>query len=295
MNKNNILNNVDDIETDFSLIGNNPGNLACAKASIVYLPGFGCDFYEHSNFKDLLVSYDYYAINLPAHGLSNWSNAEDLTLKGFADIVVSFIEKRQLEKVILIGHFSSAAVAAIVNGLIPDTIIGNIFISPIDSSFQKDADEVRDILVPRIPEALDQLQRLKVFNWDIKSLNNIQWKEFSKLKLAHFNKNAEPLNIILDYLLDPQLKLSIENVYANITIPTLLLFGDSDGLLRTKQVIDNVSKLIKGSKVAIIPMAGHEPALDNPMNYYNNVITFIDSVVENYNNENETYKKEVNL
>lgn len=279
------INNISDIEIDYSIIGKNPGTLCYSKASIIFLPGFGCDFKNHQVFKELLISYDYYAINFPAHGNSPWYNADNLTLKSMADLVIEFINERQLEKVILIGHSSSAAIVALINGLIPDTILANVLVSPIDSSFQTDAAEVRDILIPRIPEAVVQLQRLKVFNYDMKSLNNKYWDDKNKEALAFYNKNHEPLNIIFDYLTNEDLKRSIESIYSNIKIPTLAVFGDSDGMLRTPLVSSNMKRLIDNLEVAVIPMAGHEPYYDNPKNYYSNVVNFIDKVVFNYDNK----------
>lgn len=272
--------NFNDIETDISLIGYGPNKLYTPKASIVYLPGFGCDFQNHEAFKDLLTSYDYYALNFPAHGASKWKSTNELTISHFANLVVQFIEKRDLTSVVLIGHSSSAAVAALANTLIPERIIANILISPIENSFQLDADEIVDIIIPRLPSQFEQLQRLKVFNYDMKSENSPAWKKYANAKLAYFNENAEALSIILGYLLSPELKQSIENLYTTISAPTLLVYGDSDGLIRLNEAANKMQTLIPHASAILIPTAGHEPALDNPSNYFTNIISFIDAVVE---------------
>lgn len=269
------------IETDISLVGTRPNKLYTAKSSIIYLPGFGCDFTNHKDFKDLLVSYDYYAINFPAHGNSVWKNASDLTINHFANIVVDFIKNRSLSSVILIGHSSSAAVAALVANLLPEIVIANILISPIETTFQNDAQQVVDIIIPRLPENFTQLQRLKIYDYDNKAIANKFWDEYKTNKLAYFNKNAEPLSLILGYLLSPELKQSIEKLYSSINTPTLVVIGEADGLIRINDVANKMQKLIPHARFCIVPLAGHEPFLENPNYYYTNLIAFVDEVIAN--------------
>ena len=273
------------IETDMSLIGSRPGQLLHSKASIIYLPGFGCDFRNHESFKNLLTSYDYYAINFPAHGKSIWKDANELTLTHFTNIVVQFINERKLDKVILIGHGSSAAVAANVSKILPNIIKGIVYVSPIETLFQKDAGQVEDILIPRLKESLEQLNRLKVFNYDLKANNSQAWVVENQNKLAYYEKNHDALSIMLGYLLSDQLKASIEKVYQTVTVPQLVVFGNEDGLLRVADIMPKVPSLFKDAEVAIIPIAGHEPAFDNPNNYFSNVIDFIDRTI--FNDENK--------
>lgn len=272
--------NFRNIETDISLTRGEPNKLFTPKASIIYLPGFGCDFKNHQSFRDLLVSYDYYALNFPAHGASKWNSVNELTISYFANLVIKFIEKNELDSVVLIGHSSSAAVAALVNSLIPEKIIANVLIAPIENSFQMDADEILDIIIPRLPSQFEQLQRLKVFNYDMKIENDLMLKKYAIEKLAYFNENAEALSIILGYLLSPELKESIENLYTTISAPTLIVYGDSDGLVRINEAANKMLQLIPYASIALIPTAGHEPALDNPSNYFTNIITFVDSVID---------------
>lgn len=269
------------IETDISLVGVRPNKLYKAKSSIIYLPGFGCDFANHKVFKDLLISYDYYAINFPAHGNSAWKNTSDLTINNFANIVVEFIKNRSLTSVILIGHSSSAAVAALVTNLLPEIIKANILISPIETTFQNDAQQVADIIIPRLPENFTQLQRLKIYDYDNRAAGNKFWEEYQTKKLAYFNKNAEPLSLILGYLLSPELKQSIESLYSTIKTPTLIVIGEADGLIRINNVANKMRSLIPNSRFCIVPLAGHEPFLENPNYYYTNLITFIDEVIAN--------------
>ena len=49
-----------------------------------------------------------------------------------------------------------------------------------------------------------------------------------------------------------------------------------------------VPVLFKDADVSIIPISGHEPAFDNPNNYFSNVINFIDKVIFEDDNQGDT-------
>lgn len=274
-----------EIETDASLIGSRPGQLLQSKASIIYLPGFGCDFDAHKEFANMLTSYDYYAINFPAHGNSGYKNVNELTLTHFTNIVLQFISDRDLKDVIIIGHGSSAAVASNVSQILSNIVRAVILVSPLETLFQEDAGKVEDVMIPRLIENLEQLNNLKVFNYHLKSLNSDFWKNYNNKKLTYFNKNYLPLSIILNYLLSPELKQSIELNYKNIQVPCLLVFGDSDGMIRLPEVLSKAQTMVDNAKVCVIPISGHEPFFDNPKNYFSNVVSFIDEVMFNFENK----------
>ncbi len=63
-------NDIDHIETDYRFIGEILRNNNHSKANILFIPGIGCEFADHNKFRNLLVAYNYYSINLPAHGHS---------------------------------------------------------------------------------------------------------------------------------------------------------------------------------------------------------------------------------
>lgn len=282
---------VNDLDIEYSIVNRKNGAYD-VKAPIIFLPGFGTDSTNHQNFAKLLSRYDYFAINGPAQGNSPWFNVKDLTLQKYADLVKEFILRNDLERIILIGHGSSCAVVSLLNSMVNDRILANVLVSPIDNSFQNDAEQVKDVLIPRIPENIVQLFRLTIFNYDIKALNSIAWKDYENYRLSYFIKNYDALSLQLDTLLSDSIKKSIETLYSSINKPTLLIFGDSDGLLRVNDVANNIHNLINNSQVSIIPLAGNEPYLDNINNYYSNVITFIDYIYEQY--EKQLFLKEMN-
>lgn len=277
------INDIDHIETDYRFVGETLRNNNHSKANILFIPGIGCEFADHYRFKDLLISYNYYAINLPAHGHSLIESYEKLSLNHLTNYVLDYIEHKKLDSLVLIGHGTSCAIVAQLNQIIPEKIIANVLVSPIDSTFIDDARVVRDILVPRIDEQIDQWLRLSLSNWDKKS-HGTNWIKYKEYKLNLFNTYYKAINIMYDYFLEPVVKESIESLYYSLQIPTMVVYGQDDGLLRVNESMDNVKNLIKDVAVATIPLAGNMPFLENPNNYYSNVISFIDYTVDNYLN-----------
>lgn len=274
---------INHIETDFRFVGDLLRNNNKSKANILFIPGIGCEYADHARFKDLLVSYNYYAINLPAHGQSLIESYEKLSLQDLTNYVLQFIAEKKLDTLVIIAHGTSCAILAQLNQLIPDKIVANILVSPIDTTFIADAREVRDILVPRIDEQIDQYLRLILNDWDSKSFTNSKWISYKNYKLKLFNKFYKAMNIMYDYFLDSSIENSLESLYSDMIIPTMVVYGQDDGLLRVEQSIENFKHLIPNVSLATIPLAGNMPFLENPNNYYSNVISFIDYIVDNYN------------
>ncbi len=274
-------NDIDHIETDYRFVGETLRNHNNAKANILFIPGIGCEFADHNRFRDLLVSYNYYAINLPAHGHSLIESYEKLSLQHLTNYVIDFINEKKLDSLVLIGHGTSCAIVAQLNQIIPNKIISNVLVSPIDTTFIDDARVIRDILVPRIDEQIDQLMRLSMSDWNSKS-HNINWINYKKYKLSIYDTYHKAINIMYDYFLEPVIKESIETLYYNLEIPTMVVYGQDDGLLRVEESMDNMKQLIQNVAIATIPLSGNMPFLENPNNYYNNVISFIDYNVDNY-------------
>ena len=90
------------------------------------------------------------------------------------------------------------------------------------------------------------------------------------------------MNVMYDYFLDESFKASLESLYMGIDIPTMVVYGQDDGLLRVDESIANMQSLIPNVALATIPLAGYLPFVENPHNYYGNVLSFMDYYVEQY-------------
>jgi len=244
------------------------------KGPIFYLPDFGEDYHQHNNFAEKCLSYDYFTLNYPGIGGSPWYNPNQLTIVHYANIVANFITRRELKDVVLMGHGMGAAVGALVNELIPEVIGCNIFISPIDNSFIKDANQIHQIVIPGSDENFAQLQRLKINDYD-KIAKTPNGKIASRLGLSKYIKSHDALDLTLSFLSNNEIINLFENAYHAITKPTLLIFGDSDGLLKVNDVKTNLTNKIAGAESCIIPLAGHSPNVENVFNYTHKINMFL--------------------
>ncbi len=244
------------------------------KGTIFYLPDFGEDFHQHNNFAEGCLSYDYFTLNYPGIGGSPWYNPNQLTIVHYANIVANFIMRRSLSDVILMGHGMGAAVAALVNQLIPEQIGCNIFISPIDHTFIIDANQINQIIIPGSLENYHQLQRLKINDYD-KDAKTHRGLANANFDLANYAEWHDALDLILSFLSNDEIINLFESSYSSITKPTLLIFGDSDGLLKVKDVKTNLTSKIRGAESCVIPLAGHSPNIENVYNYTHKINMFL--------------------
>ncbi len=270
------------IETDYKFMGEALKDDNHSKTNILFIPGIGCEYEDHRKFKDLLVSYNYYALNLPGHGRSKIPSYEQLSLQDLTNYVLDFIEARNLDSLVLIAHGTSCAIAGQLCQIIPQKIICNILVSPLDNTFVNDARQVRDILVPKTDEEIDQLYRMAFCQWDEKKHNNPAWRYYKKYKLREYTIFNKAMNVMYDYFLDENFKESLESLYMGIAMPTMIVYGQDDGLLRVNESIQNMQSLIPDVALATIPLAGYMPFVENPHNYYSNVLSFMDYYVDKY-------------
>ena len=63
----------------------------------------------------------------------------------------------------------------------------------------------------------------------------------------------------------------------NITIPTLLIWGNNDKIVPIK-IAQEIKMLVKNSDLKIIDKAGHNSFLDNPNLFYSYVKKFVETV-----------------
>ncbi|MDE7433883.1 MAG: alpha/beta fold hydrolase [Mycoplasmoidaceae bacterium] len=105
--------------------------------TILFVHGYAVDYSYFVADKELAKNFDYYAVNLPVHGtkkadLTKKQMKEQIKLEEFAKHVCKFVEEKQLNDFILIGHSMGGAVVSLVANMIPEKIKKLILISPMN-------------------------------------------------------------------------------------------------------------------------------------------------------------------
>jgi pimeloyl-ACP methyl ester carboxylesterase len=88
---------------------------------------------------------------------------------------------------------------------------------------------------------------------------------------------AGPLNLLLSAL--DILRDDVSEAIAHIRTPTLLIWGRNDKLVPVA-VGETVQRLIPGSRLAVLPRAGHVPMWDRPAEFNRLVVEFLSEGAE---------------
>jgi triacylglycerol lipase len=105
---------------------------------LLFVHGYCVDYRYMVADTKLAKHFNYYAINLPAHGDNVENTFINLTLETFADYVISYIEYRKskgnFKKLILMGHSMGGGIVSIVASKRPDLITHLILICPYNAA-----------------------------------------------------------------------------------------------------------------------------------------------------------------
>lgn len=238
---------------------------------IIALHGFGMTSYSWRHLTAALSPKNQlFVFDLRGHGLSAKSDGSDYSLEGQARTVVRFIRSVPLKDVVLIGHSIGGAIALLSaimtvedRGLIRALIL-------IDSV----------ALPQRIPLFVEIL-RFPIVNMLLLRLIPSTWLVKFVLRRAYYNKSKITNDQIDNYasnlstsagiralinmarqLVPPDITRLAEQ-FAEITIPTLLLWGQNDKIVLPAVGIA-INALLSRSALTILDRCGHVPQEEVP-------------------------------
>lgn len=244
-----------------------------SKGTIFFVHGYAVNSNYHNYFSDLLEDYDYYAIELPGHGITPLLNKKQLKPYEYAKLVANLIKKINKKDILLIGHSMGGGICSMVSQMIPSYIKKMILVTPMNShgttnvlnflfKFQpKNIDEIDhfyDILMYDYPN-----NKHKVSEQEIKQVIHMQnkyRKNFNKLK---WNMASVP-NLV--HLLKAE---------KNIPVPFMLILGKHDDCINWKSTLKNFHKKNSNFKEFIFENAGHIPFLESTNEYFKIIMDFL--------------------
>jgi pimeloyl-ACP methyl ester carboxylesterase len=226
------------------------------KKALIFLHGWrsnGLIWKEitHQLSQDHLI----YALDMPGFGESA-TPKKPFTVQDYANIVAEFIAKKDLKKVILIGHSFGGRVAIKLSATKPKII-------------------EKVVLVGSAGIILNKKTAQKAIARMIKPLFKPKFMQPVRKKIYE-KMGAE------DYVATPELKETYLNLinedltphFANINQPTLLVWGDNDqdAPLTIGKIMN---EQIKNSKLVVFEDAGHFSFLDEPAKFYQELNQFL--------------------
>ncbi|NNH28494.1 alpha/beta hydrolase [Rhizobium sp. SEMIA 4085] len=206
-------------------------------------------------------------VDRPGHGYSERGGPENAFPSGQADAIAKLMEKRGIEKAIIVGHSFGGAIAAAFGVHHPQKTAGLLFLAPATHPWPGGIDWYYHIAtVPLIgwlfsrvvvvPLGLWRLEQvtLNVFRPNPRPADYISKTGPSLvLRPKTFHANATDFIRLLEYL------KAQSPFYSRITAPTVIITGDSDGIVWEHLHSQGLARDIAGSKLLKIKGVGHKP------------------------------------
>lgn len=229
--------------------------------TILFVHGYAVDYSYFVADKELAKNYDYYALNLPAHGniKANFTKKdmkEKLNFDYIANHVCEFVKEKNLNDFILIGHSMGGGIVSLVSNLIPDKIRKLILVSPMNFA-----------AIYKGPTALklcvaDMKKKIKVCKYLYKDVSlhsgSKEWMAMNEFQVNNTKNNLKEMKYLLHKVMSSlSTLLKVNKAQKNISVPTLLCLGKYDGVIPYKQTKKRLTKNIKDLKLVTFENSGH--------------------------------------
>jgi pimeloyl-ACP methyl ester carboxylesterase len=206
-------------------------------------------------------------VDRPGHGYSERGGPENAVPSGQADAIARLMEKRGIDRTIIVGHSFGGAIAAAFALRHPEKTLGVLFLAPathpwpggVDWYYTLAAMPVIGWLFTRLlvlPIGLRRLERgtLGVFRPNARPADYIE-KTGPALVLrpGAFRNNAIDVAGLFAYV------VSAAPRYREIAAPVVIITGDSDDVVLEELHSRGLARDIPGAELITIRNLGHKP------------------------------------
>lgn len=238
------------------------------KGHIVLIHGFASDYRKRLFISNSLEEYNFYFINLPNHG--NSLSEQEITVDKYINILISYIESLNVDRVILYGHSMGGGLVLILQSILKDKIEKVILESPINISALKKTESIVSFLENK-NNVIKNISNFLINKNKLKELNPVLLDNMKTLN--NLTNNPDILNIWKE----DQIKIWDEKISESIKdnkIPTIVFLGKKDLIIPYKESCELFSKN-SSYKIISLDNCGHFPALEKPFTLIKEIISFL--------------------
>ncbi len=206
-------------------------------------------------------------VDRPGHGYSERGGPENALPSGQADAIAKLMEKRSIEKAVIIGHSFGGAIAAAFGVRHPEKTAGLLFLAPASHPWPGGIDWYYHVATTPVigwlfnhavvvPLGLRRLERgtLNVFRPNPRPLDYVAKTGPSLvLRPRAFYNNATDFKLLHKYL------TANAPHYSEISAPTVIITGDKDEIVWEHLHSRGLARDIRGSELIMVRGVGHKP------------------------------------
>ncbi|VEU76841.1 esterase/lipase [Mycoplasmopsis columbina] len=229
--------------------------------NLLYIHGFSSDYKHFYPCYEEFSDFNWYGLNMPAHGESEARN-DVMNQLIFRDILIAFINEKQLDNLYIVGHSMGGALAMMLVPFLQEKISKIALVGPQNRSSLSRLEEFKDCFYIWNAEDYKKLVNLCYFDPQ-KIVSN---KELMIKVDNYLKNNKEKLKLIYklgDNL--PELKNmdQIDRGLLEFKKPLALIYGEADGIIDLNNIAKYYRSLKNDTKVYKIEKSGHSIWIEN--------------------------------
>lgn len=251
------------------------------KGTIFFIHGYAVNSDYHYNFINRLKDYDYYAVELPGHGITPLKSKLDLYPHKFAKMIAKLICELKLDNIYLIGHSMGGGIAMMVEQLIPHKIQKAVIVTPMNTHGTISIKDVNGFLHKFQPGTNEEIPAF----YDIlmcdyaKNKKLISQAEIDEVIKMH-NDHRKTFNILKYHMCSATNTKHLLKAERNLPRPTLLITGAHDGCINHKTTTKNLqrkNRKLGNLETICFENAGHIPFVEIPDVYFKTIMDYLEA------------------
>lgn len=257
---------------------------------LVFLHGFGSSIYSWREVLEPLSELgSVIAFDRPAFGLTERPLLDEYSGRNpypniyQPELLNAFMDELDINSAVLVGNSAGGMLAVQTLFEFPERVDALILISP--AIFTSDGTPAFLRYIFQLP-AIDRIGPLvtRTFLYRTDAFLQAAWHDPSKITETTYEEYNKPLmadnwdRALWEFVRSSR-SVKLNDLLPNISIPTLVITGDDDRVIPTKDSI-KVAKSIPGAQLVIIPDCGHAPQEECPEEFLDAVREFLIMIAE---------------
>jgi len=257
----------------------------------ILLHGFGAsEFSWREVMEPLSTSGRVIAYDRPAFGLTerpmegNWTGTNPYSVQGNVELLDGLMDELGVDKAILVGNSAGGVIAAAYAIEHPERVQGLVLVDPAVGNGSRGPIPqwaVSLMASPQIRHIAPLLVRTIAGDMGNDTIR-MAWHDPSRIDPEVYEGYRKPLRAnnwdtaLYEFTLAGN-PANYSGSLANLTMPVLVVTGDDDRIVPTKQSIQ-VSREIPGAELVVLKDCGHVPQEECPDQFMTSVQSFLEEV-----------------
>ncbi len=236
------------------------------------------------NIAELSRSFRVIAIDLPGYGKSS-KEAYPYTMSFFAETVSKLLKKLQIDNAVYVGHSMGSQIGIHLAIRHPEQIGRLILASPagFEPFSRGDGDWLKSVMtIDFVKKTTEDRQRANIASNFYSYDDRFEWMVEERARMAKA-KDFEDFCYAVIRSVHGMIDEPTTNRLAEVKQPTLVIFGEKDGLIpnpilhggESKDIAAIGTKAIPNVALIMIPEAGHMVQMEKPAEFNQAVLSWL--------------------